>query len=497
MQYMLFGSPFNTARTILVAVAALHIVYFLLLPSILCRGAIKSPRLRRYLERVVATPSLLGDSIRIQARHSLMILSNMEGLYEQACTQGFAILRHRRLRPTLPVAIRGRLADALDGLGRHDEAGEQRRLAEEGLRTAHRDPVWYVNRGRQLAARRDFAGACRAYEAGLELAPAGANHVRNLLTLLLASALHSAGRVDESATRAEEAAALVRDPKQQYLAHRLAYNSHASLGRLAEAESHSQRAHALAEILGDPVRISDSLVDLASIRRKRGRLVEALAACDQAVAVSRPTRYLETIRYEILHSWGHFDEALAALGRASRIDPNPIHRFETMMQGIYAYGRASVLMEQGRLDEVAGLLDAALAGVRGDSKLTLWCDAAAVGLAALQGRRDDALSAFDPTESRLAPFAQDIATRGTVLDSLGRAALALGAHDRALGYWEQFRALPPQPVTLPIALYHLGEAHRGLGAGASARACYKAAIDTGLDTHYVRLAQERLRTILP
>jgi len=496
MQYMLFGSPFNTARTILVAVAALHIVYFLVLPSLLCRGATKSPRLRRYLERVVATPSLLGDSIRFQARHSLMSLSNMEGLYEQASTQGFAILRHRRLSPTLLVEVRGRLADALEGLGRHDEASEQRRLAEEGLRKARRDPAWYVNRGRQLDSRRDFAGACRAYEEGLELAPAGANDARELLTLHLASALYLAGRVEESARRAEEAAALVRNPKHQYLAHRQASSSYASLGRLDEAESHSQRVLALAETLGDPVQVSDSLGDLANIRRKRGHLVEALAACDQAVAMSRPTRHLEMIRYELLRSWGHFDEAIAALGRASRVDPNPIHRAERMVQGIFAYCRATVLMEQGRLDEVAALLDAALAGVRGDPKLTLWCDAAAVRLAALQGRRDEALGALDPTESRLAPFAQDTNTRSTVLGSLGRAALALGAYDRALGYWEQYRTLPPQPVELPIALYHLGEAHRGLGADASARACYKAAIDTELDTRFVRLAQERLRTIL-
>jgi hypothetical protein len=42
----------------------------------------------------------------------------------------------------------------------------------------------------------------------------------------------------------------------------------------------------------------------------------------------------------------------------------------------------------------------------------------------------------------------------------------------------------------------LGEAHRGLSDQASANASYLATVNTGLDTHYVHLAQARLRSIL-
>jgi tetratricopeptide (TPR) repeat protein len=496
MPSFLVASPFRAFVAICLVVLALHDIYFVVLPWLLTRRATRSPRLRRYLERVVATPSLLGDRVRVRARHDLMRLSHMEGLHEQAAAQGAAILRHRDLATITAVEVRGRLADALEGLGRHDEAREQRRLAEEGLKGTNRDPAWYINRGRQLDARRDFVGACRAFEQGLEIAPPGVNDARALLVLHLANALYMAGRVEDSARRAAEAARLVDDPEGQYAAHRQAGASNASLGRLAEAEVHRQRAVALAETMGDARRLVDSVADLAEIQRKRGQLAEAFAACDRAARASRPTRHLELIRYEILRSWGQFDEALAALWRASRIDPLPTVRAEELTQGIFAFGRATVLMEHGRLDEVPALLESTRRRVRGDAKIGLWCDAAAVRLAALCGRSDEVLDTLDQIEARLAEFAQDTNTRGGVLASLGRAALAVGAYDRALVYWEQYRALPPSPVELPVALYHLGEVHKGLGDPSTARSCYRAAVDTGLDTHYTRLARHRLSSIL-
>jgi tetratricopeptide (TPR) repeat protein len=492
---ILFGTPPRVVRTIVAAVVGVHLVYFVALPWLLTRRKTRSPGLRRYLEWVVATPSLLGDVIRAEARHNLMRLAHMEGLHEQAAAQGFAIVRHGYLPAAMIAEVRGRLADALEGLGRFDEAREQRRMGEMNLNSAARDPAWYITRGRQLAARRDFVGACRAYEQGLEIAPPGANDARALLTLHLANTLFMAGRLEESAERAEEAAGLVADPERRLSAHRQAGAAYSDLGRLGEAEAHKRRAVAAAKELGDPERLANCMADFGEIRRKRGQLAEALTACDHAAAAWRPTRHIELIRYEILRSLGRFDEAMAAIGRAGQLDPYTTVRTEQMTQGIFAFARATILMEQGRLDDAATWLDGARAGVRGDAKLTLWCDAASTRLAALQGRRDEALRALDDVEPRLDGFAQDRNTRSGVLGNLGRAALALGEYDRALGYWEQYLALPPQPVDLPTAYYHLGECRRGLGDHAAARAAYREAVAPGLDTHYARLAQSRLRAI--
>ena len=492
----LFGSPLRVVRTIFLAVAALHLLYFVVLPMLLARHKTRSPRLRRLLEWVVATPSLLGDLIRADARHRLMSLAHMEGRHEQAAEQGFAILRHRHLPAAMAAEVRGRLADALEALGRGDEAREQRRQAESSLQEAVGDRGWHITRGRQLAASRDFAGACRAYEEGLKVAPPGPNEDRALLTLHLANALFMAGRLEDSARRAEEATGLVKDPERLFLAHRQAGAAYSDLGRLDEAEAHKGRAAELAEQLGEPLRRADALADLAEIQRKRGRLPQALAALERVTAAAGQTRHSELIRFEVLTSWGRYDEALAALDRARRLDPNPTPRSEQLLQGAFDFGRARALLEQGRLDEVPAALAAARAGVRGDAKLTLWCDAAAARLAAAQGRRDEALHALDAIEPRLAAFAQDQNTRAGVLGSLGRAALALGLYDRALGYWRQYLDLPPKPVDLPTAHYHLGECHRGLGDGAAARAAYRVAVDTGIDSPYARLAQSRLRTLV-
>ncbi|MDR3634025.1 MAG: tetratricopeptide repeat protein [Isosphaeraceae bacterium] len=491
----LFGNPLRTLRTVLLLIGAAHVLYFIVIPHLLARRKIRSPRVRRYLEWVVATPSLLGDALRAEARHDLMRLAHMEGRHEQVVAQGLAIVRHAIVPAGMKAEVRGRLADALEGLGRVDEAQEQRRLAVADLKAADKTASWYVNRGRQLAAERDFASACRAYELGLEVAPEGPNDARALLTLHLANALFMAGRVEESAQRAEEATGLVHDRERLLAAHRQAGASYGTLGRLEEAESHRRRAVELAEAMGDPDKLADGLADLAELQRKRGRLSEALAACERAAAI-KPTRHVEGVRYEILRSWGRFDEAFATNLRASRTDPNPTPRAEQMMQGIYAYGRAFLRMEQRRLEEVPALIEAAGAGVRGDAKLTVWCDAAGTRFAALQDRREEALRGLDRVERRLEDFAQDRNTCAVILSNLGRAALTLGEYDRALGYWEQYLGLPPTPVDLPIAYYHLGEALRGLGDETAARARYREAVATGLDTYYVQLAEARLRTAL-
>ena len=154
-----------------------------------------------------------------------------------------------------------------------------------------------------------------------------------------------------------------------------------------------------------------------------------------------------------------------------------------------------MLAFQGKPDEARAALAEARDRIAGDAKLTLWCDAAEARLDAMQGRRESALRAIDDADARLAGFAQDRNTRSGVLGNLGRAALLLGEFDRALGYWDDYLAAPPQPVDVPTAHYHLAEAHRGIGDDESARAEYRRAIDTGLMTYYTGLAQSRLRTL--
>ncbi len=56
-----------------------------------------------------------------------MRLALMEGRHEQAADEGFSILRHKHLPLSFTAEVRGRLADALEGLERIEGAREQRR----------------------------------------------------------------------------------------------------------------------------------------------------------------------------------------------------------------------------------------------------------------------------------------------------------------------------------------------------------------------------------
>ncbi|WP_074308063.1 tetratricopeptide repeat protein [Singulisphaera sp. GP187] len=447
---------------------------------------------------MVATPSILGDGFRISARHELMRLALSEGRYEQVATQGFAILRHRLPGSGLVAEIRGRLAEALEGLGRLDEARQQRQLAESVLKEAPQDPAWFIHRGRQLDSRRDYASASQIYETGLNTLAPGQDTARTLLTLHLSCSLFMAGRVLDSIQRAEEAVELVHLPEHKFMAHRQAGASYGEAGRLDEAEAHRQSAVGWAETLGDAGHLANALAELADLQRKRGRLVEALSACDRATAETRPARQIEVVRFETLRSWGRFDEALTTLDRVAQLDPIPSPGAERLMQGLFAFIRAAVLMDQGRLADVPKWLNDARTGVRSDAKLSLWRDAAELRLAAIQGRKDLTLDDLRRFESRLEVFTQtqDKNTVSTVLGNLGRAALALGEYGQALDYWRQYLETKPNPVDVPTAHYYIGESHRGLGDESAARVSYREAMATNLETHYVRLAQSRLRTIL-
>ena len=345
-------------------------------------------------------------------------------------------------------------------------------------------------------ARRDFAGAhCRASEVGLEVAPPGPGGMRALLARALANDLFMAGRMEESARRAEEAVDLAGSPEEALPAHRQAAASFSSLGRLDEGEEQARWAVELAEDWADPKTFTNCLGFLAEFRRKRGRLAEALDAIDRAEATSRPTRQTEVMRSEVLRSLGRFDESLAALDRVCGLDPMRMPRHERFARGVHCLGRANLLLFLGRLDEAEAQLEAARVGLGDDARVGAWCDASGVHLAALRGLRDEAIRGLDRVEARLIEFDRDRGTLSAVLGGIGRAAVALGEFDRAVGYWEEYLDLPAVPVDVPTAHYHLAEARRGLGDGDAARDHYRAAVAPGLETHYARLAESRLRAI--
>lgn len=488
----LFGDPGRVAAT-LVAIAAWHVLFHMLRR----RGGGRPVPLGRLNDRDVDGPIDAPSDRPVRRNtpgdpHRRLVLAHQQGRHDEAAAIARDLLDGATGGPSREADIRRRLADAFDGLDRGDEAEEQRTLAEAALEGAPRDPAWAFHLGRLRAARRDFAGAVRASEEGLALAPPGRGPMRLLLTRCLATDLFMAGRMEESARRAEEMLDLAREPEEWISAHRQAAASYSSLGRLDEAEAHAQAVLELTEEWGEPREIAGRTGFLAGFRRKRGQLAGALDLLERAEAPCGPTRETEVVRAEVLRSMGRFDEALAAFDRADGLDPLAIPRFEWFQRGVHAFGRAHLLLLLGRLDEAEVELGAVRVGIGGDARIGLWCDAADVLVAALRGRREEAARGLDAAERRLEAFADDGSTRSVVLGTLGRAALVLGTFERAVALWRCYLDLPVPPVDEPTGHHHLSDAYRGLGDLAAARAHDEAAVAAAPETYYARLSRQRL-----
>jgi tetratricopeptide (TPR) repeat protein len=486
MQYVLI------AAGIAALVLAFHFVWFEVLPRRMIGDGLGSPEICRRLERVAAMPSLLGESRKVTVRRALLRLQNHWGQPARALEHGNRILECR-IDQALETDVRIRLADALETLGRMDEAQEQRRLAKAGREgeIETKDSTWYLNRGRALESERDFTGACEAYARSVEIMPPGNDGPRAFALIHLALAEFHEGRIEDSAKHAEASAKLATDPKIRHNALRQASAAYATMGQIEKSEQFDRQVCELARQQGDRKAEADSLAHLAENLRKRGRLKEALAAIEEARQIE-DVRSIHSVRYEILRSSGRYEEALGALDASSQTGQFGLGRHETKLQAVLDFGASRMLLELGRMDEAEARLNRATKALTNDPKLHLWCVAAQARLEATRGARDEARALMGRVETGLPVFQGDRNTMQVGYANLGRAALALGDFERGLAAWQHYRDTKPSPVDEPTVLYHLGECHRGLGDLNAAREFYQRAVALGLETPESRLAAQRL-----
>jgi len=482
-------APFLQLLGILALTAAAHVLWFRVVPS-WAGKAWQRPRPRRFervLKWVVATPSFL-EALKDRPRYQLAGFYLLEGRHPEVVALCRSLLA-RGPAPAFEAHVRRRLADSLEALGRPKEAEEERWTAEDLLKGAEESISRQLARGQGLERKQRYAEAIAEYERGLALDPAREHRVVFKARLILAA--FNAGRPEESVRWAEAAIADGADGVFLATAQRMAAVALGNLGRLEESEERWRQAHALAVAEGVPDAAGECLAHLADILRKRGRLVEALAATRRAAALGpKATRAALAVQGELFRVWGRFDEALAAL-RAPR-EPLPIPANERRLEAVRDLDTAKLQAEAGRPEVGWDLLQGAFAVLGDDAKLGLTCDAAAAWVLAAMGRRDDAERARRHVESRLGEFDRARGTQLILHHSLGKAALALGDPGGAEVYWRRYLDLKPDPVNLPTAWFHLGECRLGLGDRPGARSAYREACAPGLDTHAARLARRRL-----
>jgi tetratricopeptide (TPR) repeat protein len=486
---------------VIVLIVAVHRLYFIILPQ----RAIKKykradpERLRRYLERVVATPSLIGPAQKLVARGALVGIYLPQGRHAEAeahCRaelESLARVRHQVDAPALEADIRRRLADCLDALGETEEADEERRRAEACVARAPDDPLRHLTRGTLLEREHRYDEAREAFEQALALTPESNRPVRIECMVHLVLACFNAGRPAESLRWAEEAIALGAEGRSLRTAHRMAGVACDNLGRLEESEEHFRLAYDVAAAEGNRGAMGEILGNLADIQRKRGKLAEAQEACLKAAATDpKAVRMTLATQYAVLNSWGRFEEALQTLRRYAEAPGLVIPAHERRIQAVIALDMARIEAECGRADDAWVHIQEAVSELGNDAKLGLKCDSVAAWVFAVRGLADDSRRVADQARARLPEFERDPGTCRGVLFDLGMAACARGDHAEGLECWSRYLDLKPDPVYRPTALYFRGECRRNLGDPSAARADFREAVGMEIDTHYARLARRRL-----
>ena len=180
----------------------LHLVYFVRLPKRVNRkyGETDPDRLQKYLKRVLATPSLLGPSIKIFARYILAGSCFRQGELHEAAIhfrENLDVLA-KSTTPERERALAGdmrrRLADCLESFGKVEEAATQRRLAAEGLDQAPADALRYLTRGTLLERENKHDEAYAAFEKAFELTHESHREVRIECAGHLTIAAYNVGR---------------------------------------------------------------------------------------------------------------------------------------------------------------------------------------------------------------------------------------------------------------------------------------------------------------
>jgi tetratricopeptide (TPR) repeat protein len=487
---------------VFVVVCLVHLVYFVLLPRLAhLRYRERDPeRLRRYLEGVVATPSLLGPLPKLVARESLAGIYLSRGQHAEVVTHFRAGLESMSgwwlstdSLHSLEANFRVRLADSLEALGRVDEAAAERRRAKEGVDRAEPDALRYSTRAKLLERQNRYEEAYAEYQRALDLTPAFETLFRIECMLHLVLTAQNAGRPADCLRWAEEAAALGAKGMRLRVAHRMAGVACGDLGRLEESQRHIRLAYEVAAIDNDRPAMAEILAQLAECLYRRGQLVEAEEAVARAAAMDpQAERMSLAVGAVILAGRGRYDDARAAMERFREGRPFSIPRDERRIRAVCSLDRARLEAECGRADDAWRHLQEARAELGNDAKFELKCRGALSWVLAIRAEAGESLRLAVSLEPRLADFERDPATCRGVLHDLAMAACARGDHAAGVDYWTRHLALGPHPVFRPNALYHRGECHRHLGRLDEARADYEAAVAMDIDSHFSRLARRRL-----
>lgn len=476
-------------------------LYFVTLPARAIKkyGESDPERLRRYLERVVASPTLTGDAVKLFAHGALVGIYLPRGQHAEAAAHCRAnlkcleVLRQYTQYNALEADTRRRLADCLEALGQVQEAAQERRLAEQGLSEATDDTLRHLTQGTLLERQHRYEEAYAEHLKALELAPVSNVAVRVDCMVHLVLASYNAGRPVDCLRWAEEAIATGATGRHLRSAHRMAGVACGNLGQLEQSEDHTRKAYEAAEQENNKPAMAEILGSLADCLRKRGKLTEAYETSTKAAAMDpKGIRISLAIQSHILREWGRFDEAIAVLGRHLESGQLVIPDLERRIRAVCALDTSRIEAECGRADDAWTHIEEAREILANDAKLGLKCDGAAAWVLAARGLADESQQLAAEVQSRLVEFERDPSVCRGVMFDLGMAACRRGDDQAGIDCWTRYLSLSPDPIYNTTAHFYRGECFLNRRQMAEANSDYRAAVAMGFDNHTTKLAQRRL-----
>ncbi|MEO7714936.1 MAG: tetratricopeptide repeat protein [Capsulimonas sp.] len=339
-----------------------------------------------------------------------------------------------------------------------------------------------------------FRRACDHYERALPLATG--SELKSQLYAKLAIANFNAGDIADTIRWAETGIADQATGKTLTVLHSIAGLGYRNLGDLASALAHDQRHYELVVAEGNPKRISEALVKLASLESYQGKFQSALELCERAHATfPQENRIVGITEHEILKLLGRFAEARRALIQSRGATPAFIPRLEDRTSGATELALSKLAAEAGDAREAREAYAVGRAALEGDDKLMVFADALHAWILALEGAGAESADQIVYAEGRSANVAGSASTLRDIFTMLTWAALIIGDYRNARRYAERYLELRPYPAYATIAYYQVGEAYLGLGDTAQAADAYERVIALNCATYASGQAIARLEQI--
>ncbi len=458
---------------------------------------------KKRLASIIATPSLLGNELKISARYRLAQLHLADREYAAAAEQHkiiLDILARRsstdKARPALEADVRRRYADCLEGLGDRYGALSERQRVAQCLASKGANPLALLTSGRLLAQEGRHSEAYENYARALHLIPPRKADARAEVLVEMATASFHAGRPEQAIEAAESALDCNPKPALRILAHSMAGVGYSTQGNITESERHRTTALDLATASGNKEQVAHVLAQLANIERKRGNLAEAIDLARKAGAMTAGAkRQSDLIEAESQRLRGDYPAARQCMQSAQQGKPYAKPSDQRRMQGVFLLGSAWIELEAQEPQTALDFLQQAAALFPEDGKLSVWCQISVVNALTMLGHSEPMQQTLNWVEAKLPEFANDRETQMNAATMRARVAFMQADYARSLSLWEAYLALKPDPVEQPKGWYHIGECHFQMKDWQRAQEAYARSVGFGFDTAYVRKSQQRLTEI--